>query len=235
VTTTLDSGLKQRIEAVQERIAAAAARGSRDAAEIRLVAVCKTVDRAAVDAAYALGLRDFGENRVQDALAKFATNVPDDLVLHMIGALQTNKARQVVGTFSLVHSLDRTALADELDRRAAQAGLTLPVLIQVNVGREPQKHGCDTADVDQLIECALAKPNLALRGFMTMAPLTATMEQARPVFAEMREIREQMAARYPEADLSELSMGMTNDFPAAIQEGATMVRVGRAIFKTDGP
>ena len=233
MTTTLDTGLQQRIAAVQETIAAAAVRSGRAASSVRLVAVCKTVDRVAVDAAYDLGLRSFGENRVQDALAKFAYDVPDDLDLHMIGALQTNKARQVIGAFSLVHSLDRPALADELDRRATQAGIIQPVLIQVNVGREPQKHGCDVESVPSLIERTLARPGLALSGFMTMAPLTATMEEARPVFVEMREIQEQMAARYPEADLSELSMGMTNDYPAAIEEGATLVRVGRAIFQNN--
>jgi len=231
MTTTLDTGLRQRITTVQETIAAAAARSGRAASSVRLVAVCKTVDRSAVDAAYALGLRSFGENRVQDALAKFAEDVPSDLDLHMIGALQTNKARQVVGTFSLIHSLDRRSLADELDRRASQAGIVQPVLIQVNVGREPQKHGCDVEGIPALIEHTLARPALALRGFMTMAPLTATMEEARPVFVEMREIQARMAARYLEADLAELSMGMTNDYPAAIEEGATLVRVGRAIFQ----
>jgi uncharacterized pyridoxal phosphate-containing UPF0001 family protein len=105
------------------------------------------------------------------------------------------------------------------------------VLIQVNVAREPQKHGCDVDDLPPLIERTLGCTGLELRGFMTMAPLTATAEEARPVFSELREVRERMAARYPEARLNELSMGMTNDYPAAIEEGATLVRVGRAIFQ----
>lgn len=234
MTTTVDAGLRTRIEGVQETIAAAAQRAGRDPSEIQLVAVCKTVDRTAVDRAYALGLRTFGENRVQDALAKFE-RAPADLQLHMIGSLQTNKARQVVGRFSLVHSLDRIGLAEELDRRAGQVGVKQPVLIQVNVAREEQKHGCEVVELPALIECALAAKNLELRGLMTMAPLTSTMEEARPVFVGLREVVEQMRTRYPEADLSQLSMGMTNDYPAAIEEGATLVRVGRAIFQEGRP
>jgi pyridoxal phosphate enzyme (YggS family) len=232
VTTTLDLGLQTRIERVNERIAAAARRVGRDPNDIQLVAVCKTVDRAAVDRAFALGLRDFGENRVQDALAKFE-RCPADLRLHMIGTLQTNKARQIVGRFALVHSLDRVALADELDKRAGQAGIVQPVLIQVNVAREEQKHGVDADDLPALLEHVHAAANLDLQGLMTMAPLTATMEEARPCFVALRQLRDRAQALYPDVNLQHLSMGMTNDYPAAIEEGATLVRVGRAIFQED--
>lgn len=220
----------ERIAAVKTRIADAAARSGRTGADITLVAVCKTVDRAAVDAAYAAGQRDFGENRVQDARDKFADHVPADLRLHLIGSLQTNKARQVAGVFSLVHSVDRIALAQELDRRAAAVQIVQPVLLQINIAREEQKHGCLVEDVQKLIEDVLQRPNLGLRGLMTMAPLTASAEEARPVFAGLRELGERLSATYPNADLSQLSMGMTNDYVAAIEEGATIVRVGRAIF-----
>ncbi len=186
--------------------------------------------RAEVDEAYAAGLRHFGENRVQNALETFADEVPDDLVLHLIGTLQTNKARFVPGHFHVVHSLDRVALATELDRRCQMAGMRLPVLIQVNVAREEQKHGCLVEDLPGLIEATLACTALELRGFMTMAPLGTAAEDARPVFAEMRELAEAMRSRYPDATLDDLSMGMTNDYVAAIEEGATIVRVGRAIF-----
>lgn len=221
---------RDRIAAVREQIASAAMKWGRDAGAVTLVAVCKTVGRSEVDAAYAAGQRDFGENRVQDALAKFASDVPSDLRLHMIGSLQSNKARQVVGTFSLIHSVDRISLATEIDRRAAALEIVQPILIQVNVAREEQKHGCLVEDMPALIEDVLALPNLSLTGLMTMAPLSATAEEARPVFVGLRELRDHLAVSYPEARLDELSMGMTNDYPAAVEEGATIVRVGRAIF-----
>jgi len=221
----------ERIERVNAQIASAAKRADRTPDEITLVAVCKTVDREAVDLAYQLGLRHFGENRVQDALKKFETDVPDDLMLHMIGSLQTNKANQVVERFCLIHSLDRSSLATALNKRATRDNVIQPVLIQVNVAREEQKHGCLVEDVPALIEDVANHEGLRLDGFMTMAPLVSTPEQARPVFADMRKIASQMAERYPEFDLSEISMGMTNDFEVAIEEGATIVRVGRALFQ----
>lgn len=233
--TTLMTGLQERIAVVQEQIAAAAARAGRNQAEVTLIGVCKTVDRDQVDLAYKAGLRHFGENRVQDALQKFAENVPDDLHLHMIGSLQTNKANQVVGRFTLIHSLDRPALATALGRRAEAIAVKQPVLIQVNVAREEQKHGCLVEDLPALIELAASLDGLDLQGFMAMAPLVATEEEARPVFAEIRRIADEMAGRYPELTLGDISMGMTNDFRAAIEEGATLVRVGRAIFQEVAP
>jgi pyridoxal phosphate enzyme (YggS family) len=230
VDTMLEAQLTERIAAVRDRIAAAARRAGREVADVTLVGVCKTVGRADVDAAYAAGLRDFGENRVQDALEKFAADVPSDLHLHMIGSLQTNKARQVVGRFALVHSVDRVELANELSRRAVAHGITQPVLLQINIAREEQKHGRAPEDAPMLLEHTLALPGLNLQGLMAMAPLTATAEEARPVFAGLRELQSRLLDRYPETNLATLSMGMTNDFTAAIEEGATLVRVGRAIF-----
>lgn len=220
-----------RIEMVKSTISHAARAGGRSADDVLLVAVCKTVDRAAVDLAYRLGLRDFGENRVQDALEKFKLNVPDELQLHMIGSLQTNKANQVVNRFALIHSLDRLSLAQALNKRATQIGVVQPALIQVNVCREEQKHGCAVEDVPQLLENVASLSGLRVEGFMTMASLVATPEQARPVFVEMREIAESMRGRYPELPLRHLSMGMTNDYAVAVEEGATIVRVGRALFQ----
>lgn len=224
---------QERIQMVRDQIESAARVSGRDVDAIRLIAVSKTVDRAAVDLAYELGLRDFGENRVQDAVAKFADGVPDDLQLHLIGALQTNKVNQVLGRFSLVHSLDRPSLATAIDKRAQRDGIVQPVLLQVNVGREDQKHGCAVEDVPELVEQVLGLEGLRLDGFMTMAPFTATAEQARPVFVEIREIAERMRERFEGHPLPELSMGMTNDYVVAIEEGATMVRVGRAIFQDE--
>ena len=229
----IEQAFTERIQSVQHRIEQAARLSGRTADDVKLVAVCKTVDRATVDLAYKLGLRVFGENRVQDAVAKFAADVPDDLELHMIGALQTNKANQVVGRFDLVHSLDRESLATALNKRAVRDDIVQPVLIQVNVAREEQKHGCSVEELPALIEFAAGLDGLRLDGFMTMAPLVASAEQARPVFVQMREIAEKMRARYPELNMADISMGMTNDFEAAIEEGATIVRVGRALFQDE--
>lgn len=229
--TSLQQDLSQHLLEVQQRIDAAARQAGRAAGDIRLIAVSKTVNRAAVDAAYAAGAREFGENRVQDALEKFTTEVPDDLRLHMIGSVQTNKARQIVGKFDLIHSVDRASLIKELEKRAAAHDLRQPILLQVNVGREEQKHGCEVEDVDSLIDQILGCEHLELRGFMTMAPLVADPERARGVFAEMREIAARAQTQYPDVQLDTLSMGMTNDFEVAIAEGATMVRIGRAIFQ----
>ncbi len=226
-----ERAFEARIAAVRATIEKAARVAGKSADDVLLVAVCKTVDRAAVDLAYQLGLRDFGENRVQDALEKFEHNVPDDLRLHMIGSLQTNKANQVVGRFGLIHSLDRLSLAKALNKRATQIGVVQPVLLQVNVSREDQKHGCAVEDVAQLLEDVAALPGLRVEGFMTMASLVATPEQARPVFVEMRQIAEAMRERFPELPLRHLSMGMTNDYAVAVEEGATIVRVGRALFQ----
>jgi PLP dependent protein len=230
IDTALQASIAQRIDAVRDRIAIAARRAGRAADEVTLVGVCKTVGRADVDAAYASGLRDFGENRVQDALEKFAADVPPDLRLHMIGSLQTNKARQVVGKFVLIHSVDRADLADALSQRAVRQELVQPVLLQVNIAREEQKHGCVPEQAAALLEHVLTLPGLDAQGLMTMAPLTATAEEARPVFAGLRDLQATLQSRYPRVTLGALSMGMTNDFTVAIEEGATLVRVGRAIF-----
>lgn len=229
-TTSRAATLQDRLDAVRERIEDAERRSGRPPGSVTLVGVSKTVTRTEVDEAYAAGLRHFGENRVQNALETFSGELPDDVVLHMIGTLQTNKARFIPGRFDVVHSLDREALSRELNRRCEAAGVRLPVLIQVNVAREEQKHGCLAKELPALIEATLACPSLDLRGFMTMAPLGSDAEVARPVFVGLRELRDAMRARYPEASLDELSMGMTIDYIAAIEEGATIVRVGRAIF-----
>ena len=228
--TELRERLRERLNDVQDRIEMSAARSGRDPSAVVLIGVSKTVERDAIDAAYAVGLRHFGENRVQDARGRFTDDRPADLTLHLIGSVQTNKVRQIVGQFDIVHSVDRAALVEALQERCARLDTILPILLQVNVAREEQKHGCDPRDVGSLIETVLGCPNLRLDGFMTMAPFVATPEQARPVFSELRELRDRMRQHYPDARLDQLSMGMTNDFEVAIEEGATMVRVGRAIF-----
>lgn len=227
--TSIITDIAARIAAVEGRITLAAERAGRDPSEITLVGVSKTVGRADVDAAYAAGMRHFGENRIQDALVKFEDS-PDDLVLHLIGSLQTNKVRHAVGRFQLIHSVDRLSLVDALQARCEAASVTQPILLQVNVAREEQKHGCDPDDAAAMVEAVLARKNLELRGLMTMAPLTATPEEARPVFAELRQLRDRLKRDFSGSNLADLSMGMTNDYEAAVEEGATIVRVGRAIF-----
>jgi pyridoxal phosphate enzyme (YggS family) len=222
--------LAERFEQVQERIANAAQRAGRNAGDITLIAVSKTVERASVDEAYALGLRNFGENRVQDSLGKFATPLPSDATLHLIGQLQTNKVNHALRIFSTIHSVDRPSLIAELDRRSGLNGQEIDVLLQVNVAGEEQKAGADPVDARSLAEQIAESANLNLRGLMTMAPLAATPEAARPTFRGLRELRDGLASTLS-IDLPWLSMGMTNDFEVAIEEGATHVRVGRAIFE----
>jgi len=222
--------LAARLGRVRAAIAGAASRAGRSPDDITLVAVSKTVDRAMVDAAFRLGLRHFGENRVQDARAKFAPPPPADARLHLIGQLQTNKAKPAAALFDMVESVDRPSLVDALEKAAHALGRRLPVLLQVNVAREPQKAGCDPEDAPALAAQITGAPHLALRGLMTIAPLVANAEDVRPVFAGLRELRDVLCRADPALDLPILSMGMTNDYPVAIAEGATHVRIGRAIF-----
>ena len=222
--------LAQRVEAVRDQITEAAVRAGRDPSSVTIVAVCKTADRAAVDAAHALGLRHFGENRVQAAAAKFASPLPPDASLHLIGQLQTNKARPAVALFNLVESVDRASLVEALDREAARIGRRLPVLLQVNVAGEEQKAGCSWEVAPDLARQIVARSNLELCGLMTIAPLVDDAEATRPVFRGLRQLRDGLVANGDAGCLDVLSMGMTNDFAVAIEEGATHVRIGRAIF-----
>lgn len=222
--------LAERLVRVQEMVSEAALRAGRAPQEITIVAVTKTVTRETVDEAYALGLRHFGENRVQDARIKFAEPLPPDAVLHLIGQLQTNKAKYAVPLFDIIESVDRPSLIDELERQGAKVNKVVDVLLEVNVSGEAQKAGCAPdhapALVAQIEQCA----HLRLRGLMTMAPLVDDPEMARPVFRALRELRDRLCVENPARQLTILSMGMSNDFPVAIEEGATHVRIGRAIF-----
>ena len=224
------TGLAGRIAAVRAAIAEAALAVGRRPEEVTLVAVSKTVDRATVDAAYALGLRHFGENRVADARTKFADPLPPDARLHLIGQLQSNKARPAATLFDVVESVDRPSLIDALEREAERLGKAVPVLLQVNVAGEAQKAGCAAGDAAALAARIQSSSSLDLRGLMTIAPLVADPEEARPVFAGLRELRDALRREQPAFELGVLSMGMSNDYAVAIAEGATHVRVGRAIF-----
>ncbi|MFN8482221.1 MAG: YggS family pyridoxal phosphate-dependent enzyme [Anaerolineae bacterium] len=217
------------LRAVEERIARAATRAGRDPQAVTLVAVSKTVDAPRVYAAYLNGVRNFGENRVEEAVPKQA-DLPGDIVWHMIGHVQSRKVRDVVGHFGLVHSVDSLPLAEAFQRRAEAVGGEVTVLLEVNVAREPQKYGFAPEDVAAAAEAVAAMRHLRLQGLMTMAPIVADPEAARPVFRALREMRDALAEAMPSVDWRHLSMGMTDDFEVAVEEGATLVRVGRAIF-----
>lgn len=238
------NGLEANLRSVQERIVSAAARAGRDPAEITLVAVTKTQSPTLIRAAFHLGLRHFGENRVEEAEAKLP-KLPEDIAWHMIGHIQSRKAKRVAPIFEMVHSVDSVKLARRLDRASGGLPHPLPVLLECNVSGEQAKYGfkADRWEQDDrqrkallsAVEQILTLPNLQVQGLMTMAPIIADPEQARPVFVRLRQLRDELAAALDQADWHQLSMGMTDDFEVAIEEGATLVRVGRAIFDPDQP
>lgn len=223
-------GVAERIAAVRARIAAAAARSGRPADAVALVAVSKTVPLPVVLAAVAAGQRLFGENRVQEALAKAPACGPG-VEWHLIGHLQGNKAKVAAGLFAAVESLDSLALARELDRRAAQAGRRLRVLVQVKLGDEATKSGVAPRDAPALVEAAARLPHLELAGLMTIPPPPAAPGDSRRWFAELRKLGARWDGELcPRGTLRELSMGMSDDYEDAVEEGATIVRVGTEIF-----
>ena len=195
---------------------------------VTIVAVTKGFGLEAVEAALAAGLTDLGENRVQEAVAKIDTPVGRRATWHLIGHLQRNKAKDVPGRFGLVHSLDSAALAEELDRRAATHGATVRALLQVNVAGETQKSGCAPAEAAGLAKRVAGLPHLALEGLMTIAPLTDGEAAQRRTFRGLRELRD--ALKEDGLWLPTLSMGMSGDYGVAIEEGATVIRVGTALF-----
>lgn len=219
------SPLHERIAAIRERIARASDRVGRHPESVTLVAVTKTVPVERIREAAELGLTDFGENYVQEAMPKLAAMGPG-VRWHFIGHLQSNKAKFVVGAFHLVHSVDSASLAKELAKRARNAGVVQDILIEVRIDPAETKSGVLPEALPELAEAILALPNLRLRGLMGMPPLFADAEQARPYFRRLRELSEVL----PAACRHDLSMGMSGDFEVAIEEGATIVRVGTAIF-----
>lgn len=222
-------GIAENIGKIQQRIAQTSRRSGRDPAEITLIAVSKTVDLEAVQAAISCGLSHFGENRAQELKSKQA-HFPE-ANWHMIGRLQTNKVKDVVGTAVLIHSLDRWALAEELARRGAFLRVEVSALLQVSLAGEEQKAGISASDVAGFLESVGQLSWLKIKGLMTMAPLSEDSEKSRPIFKELREIyRCYKGKTYLNVDLQHLSMGMSQDFEAAIEEGATMIRVGTALF-----
>jgi hypothetical protein len=219
--------IQANLERVRERIARAAARGGRRAEDVVLVAVSKTVDVARIRAAVAAGVQVLGENRVQEARDKIA-EIGRPVPWHLIGRLQTNKVKDALKLFDLIQSVDRIDLARELDRRARVEGRPVAVLVEVNVANEPTKGGWGPEAVPTALEALAALSHVEVRGLMTIPPDVAEPEATRPWFRTLRTLAERHGLR-------ELSMGMSHDFDVAIEEGATMVRVGTAIFGARPP
>jgi len=224
-------GLEQRLAQVRARIAEHQAKGGWEH-PVSVIAVTKGHPAAAVEAAVLAGLRAVGENRVQEALAKQDALPGAAVEWHLIGTLQRNKARHAVNRFALIHSVDTVALAMELDRRALP-GTRQQVLVQVNCSGEPQKGGVEPEDLFGLLDAIVALEHLELRGLMTMAELSNDERVQRAAFRRLRELRDQAVTRG--AMLPELSMGMSGDYPVAVEEGATMVRLGTLLFGERGP
>ena len=221
--------VKERVESVRERIAAAALRVGRDPGEVLLVAVAKTFPASAVEKVIAAGINDIGENRVQEAKAKIA-DIKAPCHWHMVGHLQTNKARLAARLFDWIQSLDSAKLAQELQKAGSGLGKRLRTLIEVNLEQEPTKSGVTEAELFSLLEEASALPNLSIEGLMAMPPYDPNPETVRPYFRRLRRLRDEAASRFPQLDLSHVSMGMSHDFEVAVEEGATIVRIGTAIF-----
>ncbi len=223
VTTNLSS--------VRARIAAAAARRGRDAAEVRLVAVSKTFGVEHVEAALSAGLLDLGENKVQEAAGKKAATPSGTVIWHFIGHLQSNKVRLAAETFDWIHSIDSIGLLRRVDRAATDLHRRLNVLAQVDLAGEATKHGGSVEEVRGIVEAATSCESITLRGLMVLPPWSPDPEAVRPFFRQLRELRETYATTVGGGlQLDQLSMGMSHDFEVAIEEGATMVRVGTAVF-----
>lgn len=215
---------------VTRRIAISCEKSARRPEDVTLIAVTKEASVEAVKEAMASGASDLGENRIQSALEKYKV-IGDQVTWHLIGHLQTNKVREAVRIFSLIHSVDSARLALAIEKEALKAGKVQDVLVEVNVSGEETKFGITPPDAPALIKEIGAYPNIKVLGLMTIAPLAPDPEKSRPYFRALRELRDQLNdKRYTINDIRHLSMGMTDDFEVAIEEGATMVRVGRAIF-----
>ena len=223
--------IMENVAQVQERIAAACRRSGRRPHEVKLVAISKTFPPESIRAAYEAGLRDFGENRVQEAAAKRPALSDLSLTWHLVGHLQTNKAKPARDLFHWVHSVDSFRLAQKLDQATASGGGRLAVLLEVNLGGEESKAGVGESEIIQLAQQMSQLATLEVRGLMVIPPFFDDPEQVRPYFRQLRELAQEIDAKnIANVSMHELSMGMSHDFEVAIEEGATIIRVGTAIF-----
>ncbi len=220
------AGIEQRVREIERRVAAAAQRAGRSAAEVTVIGVTKTVGAEVIEQAFQAGMRHFGESRIQEAKEKIAglSALKPQPTWHMVGHLQTNKVKTAVEILDIIHSVDSIRLAEAISQNAR---CVMPILIQVNISGEASKSGLSASEAASAVERASRLPQIRVAGLMTIAPYTDDQEEVRPVFRQIRELRDSLG-------LEHLSMGMTDDFEVAIEDGATMVRVGRAIFGERG-
>ncbi|OAT81782.1 YggS family pyridoxal phosphate-dependent enzyme [Desulfotomaculum copahuensis] len=223
------ASIGENLRHVKETAAAAARRAGRDPARVQLVVVTKTVAPDRIAEALAAGATACGENRVQELLAK-QPELPSGVQWHLIGHLQTNKVKLIAGRVQLIHSLDSLHLAREIGRRAVEKGWVAPVLVQVNVAGDPAKYGLPPGEVAGFLQECLLIEGLQVRGLMTIPPLASRAEESRPVFRALRLLAEELRQKMPSLPLELLSMGMSSDYAVAVEEGATLIRVGTAIF-----
>ena len=222
--------LKENLEEVEERIQAACRRAGRSRGEVTLIAVSKTKPAEIIREAYDLGIRTFGENKVQEIRDKYEI-LPKDIEWHMIGHLQTNKVKYIIDKVKLIHSVDSLKLLNTVEKEAEKHGLTADILLEVNVAEEDTKFGLKAEEVFPLAERAAALPHVCLRGLMTVAPFVENPEKNRTIFANLHKLYVDIKEKnIDNGTVSILSMGMTNDYEVAIEEGATMVRIGTGIF-----
>jgi PLP dependent protein len=223
--------VSERLTGVRERIARAAGRAGRNPATVRLVAVSKTFSVDHVRAAAAAGQVDFGENKVQEGTGKIAATSGLRLRWHLIGHLQSNKAKKAGAEFDVIHSVDSPDLVRKIDEGAASAGRQVDLLVQVDLAQEPTKFGAREENLPAIFEAAGGSSHVTIVGLMLLPPAVEDPDAARPYFRQLRDVRDRLrAAGVPQSNLQELSMGMSHDFEVAIEEGATLVRVGTAIF-----
>lgn len=229
--------IQDRVAAVRENVASALERAGRGPDEVRLLVAAKYYGTEEISALAEAGVELLGENRLQDLVGKQEI-FGDRFRWHFIGHLQRRKAKDIVGRVDLIHSVDSARLVEELEKRASGEGVEdgIDVLLQVNVSGEDAKYGVAPGEVERLLEVAAEGENVRVRGFMTLAPAVEDAEDVRYVFAELRELREKLRRSWsPRFDLSELSMGMSNDYGVAVEEGATIVRIGRILLGENGP
>lgn len=222
--------MQKQLQEVRQKIEAACQRVGRDPKEVTLIAVSKTKPAEMVEEVYRLGVRDFGENKVQEIAAKFPV-LPQDIRWHMIGHLQTNKIRTLLGKTVMIHSVDSIHLAEKLEEEAARQNLTVDILLEINVAREESKFGFFLEEAEDAVMKIRDFTHLRICGFMTSAPFVENAEENRDVFKKLNHFYVDMKSKnIDNTNMSVLSMGMTNDYEIAIEEGATMVRIGTAIF-----
>lgn len=222
--------IAENLAGIKEAIRQACVKSGRDTDTIKLIAVSKNFSGAEIEAAYRAGQRFFGENRVQELNAKIDL-LPPEIEWHFIGTLQRNKVKNLIGKTALIHSVDSQALAEEINKQAQKRALLVDVLLQVNIVRETTKHGFEAEKLIEQIEEISKLSGIKIKGLMTIAPLVENPEEARPVFRELRMLAQTIERmKLPTVEMRELSMGMSHDFQVAVEEGATLVRIGSGIF-----